>query len=129
MLDAGASAGDKSHSTPVLREETSGAKRAPDKRNGRFAGHFRRKERPRAGESGVGSNAGPICFGGCNILSRKVGSLPASSTQVIGSLKIYVTLSARRSYGSIDPKLRQRCDTMSPISLSQQPLASYLALL
>ncbi len=73
--DAGASAGDKSLAGLAARRARQEARhRAPSMpwrgRCRRFAGRITSKGCPRAGESGVGSNAGPIC------ISSRHGCLP-----------------------------------------------------
>ena len=93
--DAGASAGDEPRSKAAL--ETHGPQgtsrykatgrgldigRQARRRKSRLEGFAPRPagpKRPRAGESGVGSNAGPICFGG---ISADLRNLPFAASLV-----------------------------------------------
>lgn len=91
--DAGASAGDKSLARPAARQGVQEARhRAPSipGREGcrRFAGRITSKGCPRAGESGVGSNAGPICIAApapsaCNPGLRESESRPAKPAEIL----------------------------------------------
>ena len=80
--DAGASAGDEALARPVARPGSErldiGRQAWPGaKRCRRFAGRIRSEGHPHAGESGVGSNAGPICIGRARWPPRK-SPLPES---------------------------------------------------
>jgi hypothetical protein len=97
--DAGASAGDEALARPVARP---GSKRLDigrqvwpgAKRCRRFAGRIMSEGHPHAGESGVGSNAGPICITGAG--------------SPLGSHFARVALRQRRSPMGADDQMFQR---------------------